>query len=414
MSQKKTAAEIEDLENQLAELAQTWEKNREMAEIALDLGKAYLDQDNLALAIANFQKVIEWGESDLVGKAYHQLGNGYFRSGKLALAQENYEQAISYFTDNQQVSELGSSYNLLGALFTQQKDFKTALPHFEQAIEWNCKSLNFKELGKTFHNLRILVSEGMALSNQKIYYEKLLERPEFAPAEPFILHNLGLWYYREQAFAKAQEKFAQARQLKENQEISYEIGSEYYHLGSIEEAQGESKLAIDLHKTALQKMLANEEYEYIGVTIYYLQHSLPTIQDPDLYTEISELLQKADNQGINLDLQTEEETLAKYAEEEEIKDLDFSETLAQVVDYESGKSLEEIHAIMKAGLPETAEKYAEVSFDLLEKLQSNYKNAWFSKKSKKEAFESKKAEIEKTLADYPHLDNWLQEIKKFV
>jgi tetratricopeptide (TPR) repeat protein len=385
-----------------------------MAEIALELGKAYLDQNNFDLAMANFQKIIEWGESDLLGKAYHQLGNVYFRGGKFKLAQENYEQAISYLTDNQQVSELGSSYNLLGALFTQQKDFKTALPYFEQSIEWNCKSLNFKELGKTFHNLRALVSEGMALSNQKIYYEKLQERAEFAPAEPFVLHNLGLWYYREQAYKEAQEKFAQARQLKENQGISYEIASDYYHLGSIEETQGESKLAIDLHKIALEKMLANEEYEYIGVTIYYLQHSLPTIQDTDLHTEINELLQQADNQGINLDLQTEEETLAKYAEEEEIKDLDFSETLAQVVDYESGKSLEEMYTIMKAGLPETAEKYAEVSFDLLEKLQSNYKSAWFSKKSKKEAFETKKAEVEKTLADYPNLANWLEEIKKFV
>ncbi|MCU0445052.1 MAG: tetratricopeptide repeat protein [Microscillaceae bacterium] len=414
MNQKKTETEIQDLENQLAELGQTWEKNREMTEIALELGKAYLEQAKYDLAKVNFQKIIEWGEADFVGKAYHQLGNLYFRGGKFKLAEENYEQAISYFTDNQQLTELGSSYNLLGALFTQQKDFQTALPYFEQSIAWNCKHLNYEELGKNFHNLRVLVNEGMATSNQKIYYEKLLQNPDFAPARAFGLHNLGLWYYREQDYTNAQQKFDEARQIKEAEAIGYGLGSDYYHLGSIEEVEGESKIAIDLHKIALQKMLANEEYEYIGVTIYYLQHSLPTIQDAELYDEISQLLQAADNQGINLELQTEEETLAKYAEEEEeIKDLDFSQTLAQVVDFESGKSLEDMYAIMKAGLPETAEKYAEVSFDLLEKLQSNYKNAWFSKKTKKQAFEDKKNEVIKVLADYPDLSNWLTEIQKF-
>lgn len=414
MDKTNNIQEIQSLENQILELEKLPNNESQLAEKHLALGKAYLEEGEAEKTKNHLEFVINGSEANLKGSAFHQLGNLFFRLDNLKSAKQHYQEAVNYYTNNEQYDELGNVYNLWASVYTQEKDFKTALPYFEKSIEINAKHLNFKELGKTFHNLRVLVSEGMSFKNQKVYYETLLEKENFKAAEAFITHNLGLWHYQEQEYEISQKYFEVSRQAKENQQVTYELGSDYYHLGSIFEMQGKKNEALDYHLMALEKMLAQKEYDFVGVTIYFLQHSQNEIKDEGKKAQIEKILQEAENQGIILQTSDEINLNPSEQTEEESEKIDFSKALSEVIKQESGKSLEETYQILKAGLPDTAEQYAETAFDLVEKLQSNYQKAWFSKKSKKQAFEEKKAEVLEVLNQYPALNDWKTQIEKFI
>lgn len=418
---------IEHFENAISFLNLLPEHQAEKAEVYYHLAKSYDRSEQDELAFNTYHQALGFDNEAINGFIYYQLGNWYFGREEWKEAVENYEKAIDCHVNTGKLSELGKSYHIMGAVYANQQMYREALQNFEKSFEWNTQTQNYSELGKSFFNLRIFLQNAMSFNNRKIYYQNLLrdsyENKQFGLAA-FIYHNLGLWLHEDGQYGEALKCFEKSIQYKQENHISFELGSSYYHAGSCYEHLGEHPKAFEYHVTALFKMLDHASYDEIGMVIYFLQTSFQDIHDNKLKSEAIKLIKEAEALGYGVeigDLEVAEEKLEAEPDDDILTPNSLAKTVEEVAEIEEqleAQEEEEIHTSedtyesLKNRLPDSAEEFGLVSLQRVKHLFDAYKDAWFGKKRKKQIFEETKMEVLKSLDQLSRASSLTEDIQK--
>ena len=108
---------------------QTLSYSPESYRVINNLGMAYADQQEYALAETTYRRAIAVASSSPV--AYHNLGNMYQKMGKIDLAIENFNTAI------RRDPEFFFSYNALANLYVQEKNYAEARKVLEGYVDYS-------------------------------------------------------------------------------------------------------------------------------------------------------------------------------------------------------------------------------------------------------------------------------------
>jgi tetratricopeptide (TPR) repeat protein len=403
---------IENLEIAASLSEKTLSEKDEKAEIYFHLANAYSLSDQKELAINTYRQALGFDEQAMTGKVHHHLGNFYFRQEEWEEALANYQQAIDFYQKHQNTETIGVIYNLMGAVYANQQKPKKALSFFESAIDTNLETQNHAELGKTFHNLRFFLAQAMTHSNIANYYEHLLQQnteTENQAINAFVHHNYGLWHHKDGNSEKALLHLSKALELKQTLQIQYELGHTFYHLGAIYEEKSEHLKAFEYHVKGLKNMLQEGKYESVSVITYFLESSMEDMEDENLKKEAQDLIHEAEEMGLNIaEYDLEDEELELDVQEGDDKDIedndieDLAENLAEVAQKDNSASLDELKTAYQNyqnDLPQSALEFAQVALQLIQKLEKDYKGAWFSKGKKKKELDEQKQDALKILND---------------
>lgn len=394
---------IEEINKKIKHIEEELDHSDEEAKVELyyQLADAYLDIENLEKAEIYALKLMEKEDPVWQARANHLMGLVSFNEGELNEAIDYFYTAIQLNESAQNFSEIGKSYNMTGSVYFTLNQHKEAFENMEKSIEWNTRSANHNQLGKTFYNLRLFLTQAMNVNNRRIFYENhledALEKEENALAA-FLYHNLGLWYQEENQTDTAREHFEKSLEIKSKHQITFEIGTDYYYLGSLYDKKGDHQKAIEFHLLALKEMLKHKQYDSIGIVLYYLEHFIQDCQSENLVFEAQSLMEEARTRGFSTaEIYEEAEPEAGEVKDEElITDEAFAKNADEVAELTESKDtdeLDEMYQQLKAQWPSKGETLLETAEVLLGKMHNTYKNAWFSKKNKKTAFETKKADI---------------------
>ena len=330
---------IEHFENAISFLHRLSMDDAEKAEVYYHLAKSYDRSEQSELAFNTYHQALGFDNDVVNGFIHHQLGNWYFSREEWSDALVNYTKAIDYHVDTGKLSELGKNYHMIGAVYANQQINKEALQNFEKSFEWNTQTQNYNELGKSFFNLRIFLKHAMSFNNRQIYYQNLLhesEENEQVGLVAFIYHNLGLWFLEDSKYEDASKCFEKSILYKNENHISYELGSTYYHAGSCLESLNDSNKAFEYHIFALSKMLNHAQYDEVGMVVYYLQTSIHDVQDNKLKSDALKLIREAESLGMGVEVgdlsEIEKELEENY--EEILTNESFSKTIEEVAEIE--------------------------------------------------------------------------------
>ncbi len=369
----------------------TPEENEE-AEILSNLAGVQIDQERFAQASEYYQQILALPENDFKGKAYHSLAFCEIQQQAPEKALEYLEQAIQWNTEAEKYLDLGKNHHLMAILHLRQEAQANALEHFEEAVAINAEHQNFAELKSVLDNLRLFVKDAMRPQNQLTFYNNHLTQSTEAEQEVlmgFWYYYRGLWYEEEQKNKEAFEDFTQAKRLLDKHQITVLSGMLWYHLGALLEEQGKHALSISYHAEALKMLLAQKDYQKIGLIAYFLKSSLESIQEPIIKQEIENLL--AEVQALGLAIEDDEVIATEQDPTQEpdwVSNEALAENLAAVAQiYQLTKDeLQENISNLKENLPEELLTYTENALELAERYQQDYKGAWFNKKKKQQIF----------------------------
>lgn len=381
--------EAKDLEQALSCLEQAQEKltsyeasPEEAALVYYNLGGVQYDLKQIEAAKATYEQMLELPPNQHQADAYYRLAICLYHLGAPKAATDTLEQGLTL--ENSSTEQVGKLHQLAVIIYAERKDNTEALRHIEAALE--ALATAPKALGETFHNMRAFIKSAMSPSNQKVYYERLLEQYEGQPIyEAFIQHNLGLWYQQAQKIKEAQAAYEAALSLKIKENITYELGDTYYWLAGIYQDQNRREEASNYYLKALEAMQAEQELQYATMVVYALEHIAEALPAEDAQkAEIEQALEQAKANGISI------EALHYHEEEEESPDFSEEDISFQAL---VSRDPEEVFREAQAQAKNDPEAYIRAANTLLEHLEQRYQKAWLGKKKKRQAYEAQKAEI---------------------
>ncbi|NJL15451.1 MAG: tetratricopeptide repeat protein [Microscillaceae bacterium] len=368
-------------------------------DIALEMAEMLAEERAWAQALTYTEQALAQAPGSFTPSAYHQKLIALMQLSEVETAFAWAKEAREWFKQHPDEGPYeGKILHNLALLHLQQGQNAEALEYFEAAIRHQARHREYAPLRLSLANLQIFIKEAMRPQNQLIFYNNhLAEARQENDALRLALWHLyrGLWYDEEDQKEAAFEDYLLAEQLFEQLEVHEWKGELHYYLGTLYEEKGQHPEAIRRHLFALEAMLGAYPSASAGMVVYYLQKSQDDIEDPALRQKATELLAEAQERG--LDTQTdlaeahlqEDESQEAYLAGEEASDL-------------AGLSLPELEErYQEARKQPDVKAYATIAFLYLERLHEHYRSAWFSKKKKKEAFESAWAEVKAFLATSP-------------
>ena len=164
--------------------------------------------------------------------AHNNLGNIFWRQGKLADAAEHFERALALRPN------LAESHNNLGIVLAQQNKFDQAQARFEQTLALR------PDYAEAHNNLgNVLLSQGKLGEAASHYQQTLALRPDHAEAH----NNLGIVLWRQGKLAEAAAHSEQALLLRPDfAEAHNNLGNVLLSQGNLDQALARFEQAIAL------------------------------------------------------------------------------------------------------------------------------------------------------------------------
>ncbi|OJJ15683.1 hypothetical protein BKI52_38010 [marine bacterium AO1-C] len=383
-----------DLSNEEAQQYKEWYK---------DLGEAYTEAKQPEKAAQLFEQLMSEGPASFHALAAYELGKLALDSNNYQLASEHFNQAISSGNeqgDEETLARAQHAYAYLILQFGQNTPAQQAafMQNIEAAIQSFRKQQKYENLGKAFMMLAGYAQAHLNMSEAIAHLQGMLEQSQSngtSDLEGFIHYQLGMFFEADENTKDAYTHFEHALRLKNEHNITVDLGETYYHLGALYDEQGEAEKAFEYNVTALRHMLEMTEMStHIGMAVIFLQAGLEGVTNEALKSEATALLDKAKEKGLMPEDEAEDELVYNEPKIGEVL-----EQAREEMEKAQGLALDELkenYKTQKADLPEAVDTFAETAYDLLAKLEEGIDRSMFSFLARKKN-KARRAELDDTL-----------------
>ena len=234
----------------IAKLKEAAERTDGKADSWLQLGRAYLDEENFSAAISALNKAIEIEPEN--GAAYFYLGNALADMGQAQAAFEAFTESLTYDPDN------SMAWENLGTILFQFENYLDAAPAFADAVRLN------PENGEAWSYLaRALWYEGDEPGAVEAFGRALrvIEEPEAA-----LLNDYGVALNDIKRFEEALAVFEEAISIDSN------IPDYWFNKGNVLNNLGEPEKALASYQEAVAIDPSPLGYNNIGLLHLRLQN----------------------------------------------------------------------------------------------------------------------------------------------
>lgn len=186
----------------------------DIASSYLDIGNTWYREGKLDNAMRKYLDAMRVFEKH---RDSSKMVKGYANIGTVHIALEQYQKAEGYLIEMLEVAEnlkdtneIAHANNLLGNLFQSQGDLKTAESYFKKALEINLKINNHRGVAHSYNNFAILQYYEGNLDGALAYFKRALDkRMEINNPIPISesYRNIGSLYYFENDYENAVEYF---------------------------------------------------------------------------------------------------------------------------------------------------------------------------------------------------------------
>ncbi len=213
-------------------ITQSRVKKEREADGYYQMGRAYLNENNLQMAYVEFQKAIESNPNDKL--YYYAIGYIYVGLGKLQDAANAYKKAIKIDP------KYGEAYNSLGAVYGKMERWDEAIAEYKKALnfpEYETPQLAHYNLGYAYYN------KGDYKTSISEFKEAVRLQPDMAMSQLW----LGNAYVKSGMTEDAIVSFEEAKKLDStNVDVIYNLGLAYFKQGKRAEALDAFKKVIEL------------------------------------------------------------------------------------------------------------------------------------------------------------------------
>ncbi len=293
METNQTARQIIDQKiNELKDLVEN--KNYEQA------------SENLKIALDIFEKEHNL-DSNIKANILFRLGNQNMFLKNHEEAEKYYLEVINWSEQNNISEEIGRAYHNLGNICASKESWNKALENYELAINYNEEIGNMEGLGVSFYNLRVVLTQTLNLKKRLNYYKKRLKFYEKEGKNKlfgFFYHELALLFNE---YDKKDKEFDFLKKELENKiefDIKFELTNTYYTLAGFYDNEDDEEKAFEYYTITLERMIANEEFEFAGSTTQYLELSLEDCENKELKQKAETLLKTFKENNIFTDKRT--------------------------------------------------------------------------------------------------------------
>ena len=195
-----------------------------------NLGNVFWREGKISDALGHYEEALRLNPD--YAEAHNNLGNVFWREGKISDALGHYEEALRLDPDSPE-----AHYNL-GSVFAQTGKTKEALAHIEQALRLKPDYAEARE------NLGVVLAHLGRVPEAMAQWEQALRlKPDFAE----VHYNLGKAFAQTGRTGEALAHFEQAVRLKPGYAEAYEdLGVAMAHLGRVPEAMAQWEQALRL------------------------------------------------------------------------------------------------------------------------------------------------------------------------
>ncbi|HUI08239.1 MAG TPA: tetratricopeptide repeat protein [Verrucomicrobiae bacterium] len=195
-----------------------------------NLGNVYWREGKINDALGHYEQALRLNPD--YAEAHNNLGNVFWREGKISDAIEHYEQALRLNPDSPE-----AHYNL-GSVLAQTGKTTEAIAHFEQALRLK------PDYAEAHENLGVVLAHLGRVPEAMAQWERALRlKPDFAEAH----YNLGKSFAQTGKTGEAIAHFEQAVRLKPDYaEAHQDLGVALAHLGRVLEAMAQWEQALRL------------------------------------------------------------------------------------------------------------------------------------------------------------------------
>jgi signal transduction histidine kinase/CheY-like chemotaxis protein len=218
----------------------------------LNLKEYYTAEKHLRHALIRYNS---WGIEDIKAKTLYNLALAEYQLTYLPESIEHFEQAASYFKEEQKELDLANTFQNLGLVYQSGKHYEKSKQYYKQAFEIYEKLSDYAKMAGIYQNLGILNDslgkDSLALSN----YNKTIEYYKEAHDLQGIgitYSSIGLYYLKNDVSKKAFKNFDKS--LTYFTKVNFVLGQIWAlnNMGSAKAMNGEFTEAENLFNRSLK------------------------------------------------------------------------------------------------------------------------------------------------------------------
>ncbi len=218
----------------------------------LNLKEYYTAEKHLRHALIRYNS---WGIDDIKAKTLYNLALAEYQLAYLPESIEHFEQAASYYKEEQKELDLANTFQNLGLVYQSGKHYEKSKQYYDQAFEIYEKLSDYAKMAGIYQNLGILNDslgkDSLALSN----YNKTIEYYKEAHDLQGIgitYSSIGLYYLNNDVSKKAFKNFDKS--LTYFTKVNFVLGQIWAlnNMGSAKAMNGEFTEAENLFNRSLE------------------------------------------------------------------------------------------------------------------------------------------------------------------
>ena len=253
-----TAAAIKDYSQAIKVDPSNYKYYRDRADL-------YFFTNQLALAEADYQKMLKFNDNEAIIQAYMGIGRNFKE-------QDKDESAIEYFT--KVITLYGDEYS---SAYSFRAESELKLKRYEEAVNDIVKALEIDNDNKAYYML-IQLSEPQAI---ELMQQKLKLQTIFNPNSPVWHYYAGIFAEANKNYKEAIAAYKKANAIGHDKQVDERIASCYEDLGDYKSALHYINYAIDMDSTDANDYYSRANYY---AELYQIDKS---IEDMSHYIELS-------------------------------------------------------------------------------------------------------------------------------
>ena len=207
-----------------------------------------------------------------LGSIYYYMGDFeksmkfYLKSLKIRELKKNQE-------DSKSLKNIAQSYNNIGLLLKSQQNYREALNYYTKALQIKNKLNDVPGLIVTHSNLGVIYMELDSLVRSESEFKSavlLSDSIKDFVSKAMLYNNIGLLYNRNEAYSKAKDYYWKSLELYEKIEDLHGKSTALINLSSISFTEGDTKTARNLAEKSLEIGRANNSPEVIMTALQLL------------------------------------------------------------------------------------------------------------------------------------------------
>ncbi|WP_229203309.1 tetratricopeptide repeat protein [Dyadobacter jejuensis] len=204
---------------------------KKMGKLLFETGHYPQALDNLLRADEIYRKK---GNTDLLATNLNLMGQVYYRSRQSSLARKMFDEALTKFTQVQNLTGVAEIYGRLGHLYEKEQAYDSAFIFQHKALASYQKVGQYEGVAKIYENLGSIFEDLETYDSAFYYFNKayhLNEKKGHMKAQIEVLNNLGDILRKTGKYRQSLEFSRKALKLAIDKKEHYQISGAYNDLG---------------------------------------------------------------------------------------------------------------------------------------------------------------------------------------